>query len=275
MKRWTPAALFVLISLLSAPAAAAVWGSFDATRLNYEEGTLAGPAHATLRGAILKRGDVLELPTAVLDDAYLSSVDVFYTGLLDSLSGAPSGLSADERTALSKWLSDGGTLIVTADYDAVTEYSTFTTSFGVGSFSQIDAQAAVAVASSHPLIQGVGQFRIAAPVTFDYGSNWQLLASVEGQPVMAVLEDMSEDADFTGRILVVGDSNCFTEAYIAEDDTTTLATNMVAWAAERPDVVNMLVVDSCGCSTPGGSYPSASLLLLAIVAAAAAARRRK
>ncbi len=131
------------------------------------------------------------------------------------------------------------------------------------------------VSTNHPLVQGVEQFRVAAPVTFDYGSDWRLLASGAGQPVMAVLEAMSGDADFAGRILVVGDSNCFTEAYIAEHDTTTLAANMVAWASTPPDTAGFLVADHCGCSTPGGNNPAASWLLFAMVVAAAAWRRSR
>jgi hypothetical protein len=66
------------LALASAPASAAVWGSFTSSRIAYVTGPLTGDVHSMLRGYITDHGDTLADPTNELSPEYLAEVDVFY-----------------------------------------------------------------------------------------------------------------------------------------------------------------------------------------------------
>ena len=107
------AALALLLTPHAARAADCVWGSFDGTRVNYAAGVLSsGSGHTTLRGYIMANGDTVAAGTPTLTAAYLDTVDIFYTSLLNQQTG---NLSGAEQTALQAWVAAGGTLIVSAD----------------------------------------------------------------------------------------------------------------------------------------------------------------
>ncbi len=206
---------------------AAVWGSFDGTRINYAGGVLStGVDHEDLRGVIMAAGDTLAMGTPQLDAAYLSGVDVFYTSL--PANAAPP-LSPAEQTDLQNWIAGGGTLIVTADANPLATFESFTQFYGVTGYVNLGASTASPV-GAHPITAGVTNIDPALQVTFSFGPDAQEIAVDNmGQTFMVVLD---ESTDFCqgGRILVVGDHNLFSDNYIANDDNLLLATNMVQWA---------------------------------------------
>jgi len=245
MRRTKSRFAFALCSTLLAPgvAHAAVWGSFDASRINYVDGPLSGAAHSKLRSIILEQGDTVAPETAALTADYLGTVDVFYTSLLDTFTGP---LAESEQSALGAWLSGGGTLIVTADIFPPTAYESFTASYGVTGYVDAGGSSPATVVAMHPITAGVTHIAFETNVSFTYPASALLLAEADAQPFGVVMEPAT-GFDAGGRILVWGDHNAFTDAYIDSDDNTTLAKNVAAWASKGCTTdADCEVDDPCG-----------------------------
>jgi cysteine-rich repeat protein len=218
-----------LVLLAPVTARAAVWGSFDGTRVNYAGGVLTdGTDHEELRAIIAANGDTLAPATGSLTGVYLAGVDVFYTSLLNT--GAPV-LSMAEQTALQAWVTAGGTLVVTGDIFPLPFYESFTAPFGITGWAQTGAGTAAPSGAMHPLTAGVASIDQITQSTFTFGVDaLELLTADDGNAFMIVLEP-STGFCLGGRILVLGDHNLFSDGGIAVADNTVLATNLVEWAA--------------------------------------------
>lgn len=216
-------------------ASAAVWGSFDATRINYDDGCLTCNANTQLAGLIEANGDTLAAPTNNLSAVYLDGIDVFYTSMLSGMTGS---LSVGEQANLAAWIEGGGTLIVTAEFIAKfmvgPAYETFTAPYGVTNYAAGNGTGAAGPIAAHPIVAGVSAYSWNLGATFDVGPDALVLGNgAIGVPLIAVLEP---DTDFCvgGRILVVGDHNVFNDGLIEADDNTLLADNVIDWAASPP-----------------------------------------
>lgn len=228
--------VFSVLLLLPAAVSAqqCVWGSFDASRINYSAGPLTGSAHSTLRTIIMANGGTIGPATPVLDAAYLSQVDVFYTSLLSTSTGV---LSAAEQTALHNWIAGGGTLIVTADIFPLPAYESFTAFYGVTGYTALSNNTTGNVVAAHPITQGVTTYRYVTESTYSYGPDALLLGDNGlGRDFMVVLEP-GTGFPAGGRILVFGDHNMFTNSYINNNDNVTLANNFALWACAGPTAV--------------------------------------
>lgn len=218
-----------------------LWGSFDASRINYAGGVLTnGTSHVNMRNVIAANGGTLAPATPTLTAAYLARVQVFYTSLLNTSTGT---LSAAEQTDLQNWVAAGGTLIVTGDIFPLPAYESFTAFYGVTGWTAISNCATggspANVVAAHPVTVGISATRYCTNGTFTYGANARLLendGSTATNPFMVVLEPAT---GFTsgGRILVLGDHNLFADAYILNGDNQTLAANIVRWACGCPSAV--------------------------------------
>ena len=126
-------------------------------------------------------------PTPTLTDAYLSSVDVFYTSLLDQFSGA---LSGAEQTSLQNWIGNGGTLIVTADIFPLAAYESFTSHYGVTGYTPLYHAGVGSPTAAHMLTQGVAHYYYMTESTyFSTGGDALILGDNGfGNTFMAVLE---------------------------------------------------------------------------------------
>ena len=213
-------------------AAAAVWGSFDASRINYADGCLNCMNKTMLVELIEANGDTVAMGTPSLTSEYLDLVDVFYTSMLSSETGE---LSGAEQTALQEWLAEGGTLIVTAEFVEVLgigpAYETFTSVYGVTNYAEVGESDMAAPTGVHPIVAGVSMYQWDVNATFEVGKDAIVLGNdAEKALFMAVLEP---DTDFCagGRIFVIGDHNIFVNAFIGEQDNTLLADNLIDWAA--------------------------------------------
>ncbi len=209
-------------------ASASDWGSFDESRINYPGGVFAdGTAHATLRGIVTANGGTIAPATSTLTPAYLSTIDVFYTSLLnndgvDILSGA-------ERAALQAWIANGGTLICTADIFPVMFYDSFVDAYGV-TFTSISSSGTGTTVGAHPIVAGVSTFSYTTDSTFPNPGTGQILGlNTAGDNFMMVMEP-GTGFNVGGRILIFGDHNMFTESFIGNKDNIQLANNMAAWA---------------------------------------------
>ncbi len=235
MRRWLwILPCVVLLSGTVAVSQACVWGSFDATRINYESGTLNGAAHSVLRGIITGQGNTVAPGTPTLTAEYLAGVDVFYTSLLSTATGV---LSTAEQIALHDWITNGGTLIVTADIFPLPAYESFTAYYGVTGYQNIGEDANGTPVAQHPITQGVGSFYYMTQSTFSYGSDALLLAVDAFQRNFLIVMEPGTGFDAGGRIVVVADHNMFTDSFIGEADNLVLATNIVSWANCEPQPV--------------------------------------
>ncbi len=219
--------LILLLIPVLAMAQPCNWGSFDATRINYSSGPLTGGAHTALVGIIVANGGTVISPTPVLDATYLGGVNVFYTSLLSTSTGA---LSGAEQTALQNWITGGGTLIVTGDIFPLAAYESFTAFYGVTNYTAISGSGNGYPVASHPITAGITSYYFMTECTFTYGTDAMLLGdNGAGSDFMIVMEP---GTGFTagGRILVIGDHNMFTNNYIGTADNTPLANNIAAWA---------------------------------------------
>lgn len=221
--------------LVSTSASAAVWGSFDATRINYETGCLTCTNNALLVTSIEANGDTVAMPTEALTEEYLDLIDVFYTSMLAENTGE---LSAAEQTALMAWVAEGGTLIITAEFvvgtDIADAYSSFSSSYGVDNFimggAALETSTGTPIAK-HPIVDGVTTYEWNNEAIFDVGKDALVLGYNESKAnFMAVLEP---DTGFCvgGRIFVMGDHNIFNDPVIVLSDNQILADNLIDWAA--------------------------------------------
>lgn len=226
--------LLALLSLLVLPvfaSAQCVWGSFDGSRINYAIGPLNGDAHSNLRTIITTNGGSVAPGTPTLTDAYLSTVDVFYTSLLSNANGA---LSPAEQTSLQNWVAGGGTLIVTAD-NIPGAYETFTSAYGVSNYTLVgNINANGTVVAAHPITSGITTFRYSLEVTFTYGADAMLLGVGATNVDYMIVMEPATGFLAGGRILVTGDHNMFTNSYIGFEDNVALANNVVTWACQQP-----------------------------------------
>ncbi|OPL19867.1 MAG: hypothetical protein AVO35_02525 [Candidatus Aegiribacteria sp. MLS_C] len=219
---------FLLITVTFAVGQDCVWGSFDATRINYAEGTLDGSAHTVLVGIIQANGGTIASSTSTLNETYLGGVDVFYTSLLNTSTGT---LSPAEQTALQSWIASGGVLIVTGDIFPLAAYESFTSFYGVTGYTAISGSGIGYPVGSHPLTAGVSSYYFMTECTFSYGSDALLIGNNgSGSDFLIVME---EGTGFTagGRILVLGDHNMFTNSYINSEDNAVLAANIALWTS--------------------------------------------
>ena len=243
-----PAVLFVAALALSAPAAAAqcVWGGFDASRLNYADGTLTGPAHGQLRAAIAAQGGALAL-AGTLTPAWLATIDVFYTSLLDPTTP----LAPAEQTALVAWVNGGGTLIVTADNVPVAAYRSVLQPFGFTGLQggSPGGQAIAGKTAPHALTAGAEYALFVSSGAYSPPVGAQTLlkdAFGAGDAFSTVLDPVPGGA---GRLAVFGDHNLFTDELIGFADNRTLARNLVAWACPRCGTT------PAGVGTVGAGWP--------------------
>ena len=231
MQRWIIGAACVGM-VASASSAQCVWGSFDASRINYAGGVLStGSNFVTLRGLIMGGGGTLAAGTSELTSAYLAGVSVFFTSLLTN-NEVP--LSASEQAALQAWVASGGTLIVTADIFNLPGYNSFTSFLGVTNYVSISHQGSGPVINAHPLTAGVATMSYNTNATFSIPASALTLANdALGNRYSAVMDPATGFAG-PGRLFIVGDHNMLTETLI--NANLTLATNMVAWACDAPSI---------------------------------------
>lgn len=231
---WRGSAVAVVAAGLLVPsvADAAVWGSFDASRINYPNGCLNCTNKTTLVELIEANGDIVAMGTPTLTSEYLDLVDVFYTSMLSSNTG---DLSAAEQTALQSWIEGGGTLIVTAEYVTALgigpAYETFTSVYGVTNYAEVAESDVAAPTGMHPIVNGVSMVQWDFNATFEVGKDAAVLGNDAMKNLfMAVLEP---DTEFCagGRIFVIGDHNIFANPFIGEQDNTLLADQLIDWAA--------------------------------------------
>ncbi|MET0025101.1 MAG: PEP-CTERM sorting domain-containing protein [Sedimenticola sp.] len=115
-------AIIASITLLGTTANAGVIGSFDSTRA-YSSYYLEGSNYDDIRNAILADGHSVASSTSTVTTSYLGSLDVFYTGMLDTAA------TASEITALQSFVTGGGTLVIGADNTAVNSLANYNSWF--------------------------------------------------------------------------------------------------------------------------------------------------
>ncbi len=243
-------AVLGLAALVPATASAqqCVWGSFDGSRINYGDGPLTGAAHSTFRNIIQANGGTIAPATPTLTPAYLGTVDVFYTSMLSSSSGA---LSPAEQTALQNWIAAGGTLIVTVEYSPLPAYNAMMAPYNV-SFVKIAQQGTASVVANHPITTSVTTIKFAAESEVVSGNDALLLAQGPTQKDFAVVLEAASGFGQAGRILVFGDHNMFTDSYIQQDHNVQLAQNMVIWACTG-GCPGFFQQYGAACSAPSGT----------------------
>lgn len=225
------------------PAAAAVWGSFSASRIAYTTGPLTGDVHSQLRGFITDHGDTLADPTQALTAEYLATVDVFYTAMLSDGTGPTAGaagtLSLDEQAALTEFIAAGGTLIITPDSNGFDGpfpivYDSWTVDYGVTDYAFVFGPGTGQPIIDHPITTGLRSYSLDGTTTFTYPPlSGQILGTAVSteDPFLVVFEPAS-GFDVGGRMLVVADHNALTDGLVESDlGNEQLAQNIVEWAA--------------------------------------------
>lgn len=130
LARRTLAAL--VLAAVAAPASAVVIGTFSAARSNSPLGT--SPDYSDVRNAIVADGHTLNAGTETgsLTAAYLSTVDVFLTGVIEPFFMPAAGVVAAEAAALQTWVAAGGTLIISGEHNGfVPAFNPYAQAFGI------------------------------------------------------------------------------------------------------------------------------------------------
>lgn len=234
-------ALPLALALAPLPAAAAVWGSFSASRIAYASGSLDGDVHAQLRGYITANGDARATPTDELTPEYLSAIDVFYTSMLSDGTGPTAGalgtLSLDEQAALTDFIAGGGTLIITPDSNGFDGpfpivYDSWTADYGVTGYTFVFGPGVGQTILDHPITAGLNSYSLDGTTTFTVPASGQILGTaVEPDAPLLVVFEPASGFDVGGRMLVVADHNVLTDGLLDDLGNQQLAQNIVMWAA--------------------------------------------
>ena len=215
--------------LLASAADAGVWGSFDATRINYANGVFTtSPNYTDLRANVVNAGGSIGPATGTLSAAYLDSIDVFYTSFLDIPNGA---LSPAEQTRLVEWVKCGGTLIVTAEYSAVPENDSFLKPFGIVTANS-GGNGAATVVQNHPLVSNLTSVNYFAEAALTSTTAQTLMNSAVGNPFLML--QLTPSLVGGGRVLAVGDHTPMTDS--PGPGETQLRKNVAIWAEAAPPV---------------------------------------
>ena len=99
------AAIGLGLSFIGSAAIASTIGSLNSTR-TYGAYQLDGGNYDDIRNAILGDGHTVVAGTSAVNGGYLSGLDVFYTGMIDTAAGV------SEILALQSFVSAGGTLVI-------------------------------------------------------------------------------------------------------------------------------------------------------------------
>jgi MYXO-CTERM domain-containing protein len=229
------------LALASAPASAAIWGSFTSSRIAYVTGPLTGDVHSMLRGYITDHGDTLADPTNELSPEYLAEIDVFYTAMLSDGTGPTAGalgtLSLDEQAALAEFIAGGGTLILTPDSNGFEGpfpivYDSWTADFGVTDYAFVFGPGTGQPIIDHPITAGFISYSLDGTTSFTYPTSGQILGTaVANDDPFLVLFEPATGFDAGGRMLVVADHNALTDGLLDDLGNQQLAQNIVSWAA--------------------------------------------
>ena len=248
--------IVILTTLLAAagrPASAqsCTWGGFDASRLEHPTIALDGAEHDTIRAALAAKNVTLAPLTPTLDAAFLATIDVFYTSMIDD---GPNGyFSAAEKADLMNWLSTGKTLIVTCEYKAIAQQDDLLAPFGITTHA-IQSQGVVPTIAAHPLTAGVTNVRYVADAALSLSGNALTLANNTAlSPLIAVL-DASTGYSGGGRVIVTGDHNMFGDSYIQEQDNLVLLDNIIDWSCSG-GCTGSFTSGQPGCLGFGGQAP--------------------
>jgi len=206
--------LLSLLLLIPSAASAAVWGGFDASRVNYSGGIIAtGDNHDTFRDRLALQGDTVAAPTGLFSPAYLNTVDVFYTSLANS---SASPISSGEQLALSNWVAAGGVFIISADIFNEQLYNSYGAAFGIGPFVDSASSVPATTNNSHPLISGISTLGGVTHSVWTSGPNGLVLATNPGGTFVDVY-DASTGFTSGGAVLVLGDHNFLTDSFIGSN----------------------------------------------------------
>lgn len=122
----------VVLATVAAPASAVVIGTFGAARSNSPMGS--STSFSDIRNAIVADGHTLNAGTETgsLTAAYLSTVDVFLTGVIEPFFMPAPAVVQAEVLALQTWVAAGGTLIISGEHNTfVPAYNPYAQAFGI------------------------------------------------------------------------------------------------------------------------------------------------
>lgn len=197
----------VAMAMTASTVQAAVVGGFNGadTRANADYSIVDGVNYTNLRDATIDAGHSISGLTGAFTAGYLNSVDVFITGLL-RLDNDPITLSSAEQTALTAWVSAGGTLFVTGDnanFDSNT--NTFLNLFGLN-LNSTSSSGGTWSTVADPLLAGIvpgSSLSFTGGGTPITGSGLTALASDSAGAIVASL------VFGNGRVIATGDANMF------------------------------------------------------------------
>ena len=229
--------------LAASPAWGFTIGGFDASRLGCASCALeTGDFYEGLRTEIADRGhDIATLTTLTVQS--LSTVDVFYTSLLDEAFE----LSPSEEAALESWLQIGGTLLSAGDLrlasgDPNPAYNELLNPFGINQSGAASPRIGTAnvVDLANEITNGLNgpvmEFDYATAALFDADASALTLAQDSTGAIIAIRKEIA-----AGRIVAFGDFNMFTDAFRMEPEER-LFFNTVDSATEIPEPASALLI---------------------------------
>lgn len=231
---------FAMIVLAAAlPAGATVWGAFDPSR-TYSGRGLYHDDHDRFRDRIDARGGSLAPGAVILNDAYLSTIEVFYTG---PLTDGASDLMPTEQAALRDWVMGGGSLIVTTDIgSSVSSGDSILSLFG-GAMSDdpIWSDAYATAVGTHPITHGVSRIAVGTPLPMAPGPDMEVLA-LHGRDdaIIAMVLDSGHAASGRGRVAMFGDHNMFDDVRLTQNEQ--LVDQLITWAIPEPSTGMLLAL---------------------------------
>lgn len=193
------AAIGLGLSFIGSAAIASTIGSLNSTR-TYGAYQLDGGNYDDIRNAILGDGHTVVAGTSAVNGGYLSGLDVFYTGMIDTAAGV------SEILALQSFVSAGGTLVIGADNTAVTSlanYNSWFNPFGLSASGNSSNGGVWATGADPLLANGVGGTALGTNAGTDFTpGGYNILATdSQGDAVVVSL------AYGSGLVIGLGDGN--------------------------------------------------------------------
>jgi hypothetical protein len=235
-RRWSCIAAALLAGSALMPARAAVIGVLDDTRQSAYL-SLLGNSSAAARLALTTDGHQL-VAISSLAPAVLNALDILWLPLLDSTKG----YTAQERTNITEFAANGGSVIWIGDADVFnTADNSFLSAFGVAKLAGNMNLGLTPAMQTHPVISGPhGVVTLlgtnAGYGVFDGAANAAIANAFVANPgpgTFAGFLDPSSGYAGSGRVAFICDASIFGQL-LDNDSHRTFLRNVVKWAAYAP-----------------------------------------
>jgi len=207
--------------------------SWDLTYANY------APRYEILRNNLVNRSFTIDklYPSAMgnLTSSNLAPYDVLFLALSNV------NFTASEITAVTNWINNGGSLLVTGETTGINEYNLrvndLLVNFDLKMNTTTSGSGSATYTVTHPTLEGCSQISISAPGKIVYNGDAFPIWGADADNIYVAGQEYGN-----GRILLVSDIAPFRDSTILSNDNLQYAINVANWLTSD-DAEVLLYVD--------------------------------